>query len=44
MEILSYVVVLLAGILTGILGTVLAAVAYSYHKKGSNVENLDEDQ
>jgi hypothetical protein len=44
MEIISYVVVLLAGILTGILGTILAAVGYSYHKKGADIEDVDEDQ
>ena len=41
---MGYVVVLLAGILTGMLITVLAAVGYVYHKKGADVENVDESQ
>lgn len=43
-EMMGYVIVLLAGILTGILITVLAAVGYVYHKKGADVENVDESQ
>lgn len=41
---MGYVVILLAGILTGILITVLAAVGYVYHKKGADVENVDESK
>lgn len=39
---MGYVVVLLAGILTGILITVLAAVGYVYHKENTNDTHMDE--
>ena len=41
-EMMGYVVVLLAGILTGILITILAAVGYVYHKENTNDTHMDE--
>ena len=39
---MGYVVVLLAGILTGMLITVLAAVGYVCHKENANDTHMDE--
>lgn len=39
---MGYVVVLLAGILTGMLITVLAAVGYVCHKENTNDTHMDE--
>ena len=41
-EMMGYVVVLLAGILTGMLITVLAAVGYVCHKENANDTHMDE--
>lgn len=41
-KMMGYVVVLLAGILTGMLITVLAAVGYVCHKGNTNDTHMDE--